>query len=378
MKINLRVVIKSYLLIVLAYIIGSYIAQRPLNKIVIVSAELCLMYIVLTAEVYTNQERIKNKRKIRDSNGNYIEDPMFRKIYYSFLAQYSEKLEKLRKRIVKYKIISYILFLCFIHLFSFYTFKNIILNSIIIILVGYTYIVVRTNTDKDWKKYKIIYKKEIISNFINQINPNLEYDEYGLNNKIEEEYRASGLENKKFSIMNSDDIISGQISKDTYIDLANICVKDIRKDEFGKNQEYYVFEGLFSASKCLVDTKGFIKIISQTGDIGVRDRSIKVELDSEAFEKIYNVFSPDKIFAMRILTPEVMEMLTEFGKYEFYIDISINNNMIYTRLKFNNMFEPKLLSHTVDRDILYSYYCVIKFVAMLTEKINKSLESFVS
>ena len=62
-------------------------------------------------------------------------------------------------------------------------------------------------------------------------------------------------------------------------------------------------------------------------------------MDSEEFEKIFDVFSKDKILAMQILTADVMESLIKFkNKYDIDFEIVLMNNNIYLRFFVSNMF----------------------------------------
>ena len=252
------------------------------------------------------------------------------------------------------------------------------IKLLILLFMFFGVVLLYTKAEECKEKYRRIYKDEVLGKFVKAIHKNLEYNEFGAREKIEDIYRNSRLETICFDYLKVDDIISGQITKDTYVDLANVCAIDERLTVNNKYKTRKVFEGLFSATKCIGDVKGNIKIKRQDKSVTAYEREQKVELDNQIFESMYDVYCIDETFAYRILTPDVMESLTELGKYGFDIEISIKDSVIYTRMALGPMFEPAIFNKSLDRDSLYTYYCVIKFVVDLTESVNKSLEGFVS
>lgn len=376
MRLNLRVILKSYLMLVISYIIVNICKGESINKIILITGILVSIYVVLTIDIDFEKNKIKKLKNINELSKEYKDSLEFKQIYYKFLGIYSSKLEKLRKCAIFSKILEYCCLVFMIFAFI-KEFEELVSGVIIVIFSFLLYLSFRMSTYNIMEKYKKVYKQETISKFIKEINPVLEYNEFGDRHGIDMQYKLSRLEYKSYDFLKADDIISGQISDDTYIDIANICVVKFNK-EISRNYEQKLFEGMFSAARSTVNTKGFMKIVKQVNDDEDNLSDKKVNLDSEMFERIYNVYSPDKIFVLRILTPDVMEMLTEFGKYDFNVEISIRENMIYTRIGLGAMFEPGVFVHSLDRNVLYTYYRAIKFVSDLTETINESLKEFVS
>ena len=95
-------------------------------------------------------------------------------------------------------------------------------------------------------------------------------------------------------------------------------------------------------------------------------------MDSEEFEKSFDVLSENKILAMQILTADVMESLISFkNKYDIDFEIVLMNNKIYLRFFVSNMFEPQIFGNSMDKELIYTYYIILDFVVEITEKINK-------
>ena len=66
-----------------------------------------------------------------------------------------------------------------------------------------------------------------------------------------------------------------------------------------------------------------------------------VELDNQAFEEKYDVFSNDDVVAMRILTPTITTKILEMhDKYGFFFEIKLINGLLFFRFHSDTLFEP--------------------------------------
>lgn len=379
MKVKVRTAVKAYVFIAMLNLIASFIAHGAINKFLVITGLLGIIYLIVTIDIYEQMQKYNRSRKVLSDDGTYIEAPEFRLLYYNLCGEFEKRLEVLRKG-----------YLNRIYLMAVPVVVSIIISStkfsneetymrlLVFLFLFLVLVILWTKADECRKKYRSVYKDEVLKKFVKAIHEELEYNEFGAREKIEYIYRNSRLETICFDYLKVDDIISGQITEDTYVDLANVCAIDERKTIDDRYKKRKVFEGLFSATKCTGDIKGNIKIKRQNKSVTAYEREQKVELDNQTFESMYDVYCIDETFAYRILTPDVMESLIELGKYGFDIEISIKDSVIYTRMALGPMFEPNLFNSSLDRDSLYTYYCVIKFVVDLTESVNKSLETFVS
>ena len=131
------------------------------------------------------------------------------------------------------------------------------------------------------------------------------------------------------------------------------------------------FQGLFSTINCNKNINTYIKITKNK----ILKTIDKIEMDSSNFEKIFDITSSDKILAMRILTSDTMEYLIEFyNQYKLDFEIVINNDTIYLRFFTGPMFEPKIFSSSMNKELLFMYYSVLKFVLEVTNKINSTIQ----
>ena len=170
-----------------------------------------------------------------------------------------------------------------------------------------------------------------------------------------------------FNRYNYTDYIEGNLSDNIFIRMADIDVKFVSGS--GKNRSVQnIFEGIFAVTDTNKNINGYVKISRNNL---IKDNDFRINMDSEEFEKNFDVFSKDKILAMQILTADVMESLIKFkNKYDIDFEIVLMNNNIYLRFFVSNMFEPKIFGSSMDKELIYIYYIILDFIVEITEKIN--------
>ena len=380
MKVKVRIAIKVYVIMAFLNAISSVVVHGILlNKFLTITGLIGAIYLIVTIDIYEQLRRFNRNRKVLSEDGTYIEAPEFRLLYYKMYGEYEKKINKLRTACLNRMYLLIVPSIIFVIITAAkFSESNNQIKIYILLFIIFVMIMISSKAEECRKKYIRIYKDEILFSFMKLINPNLEYNEFGARENIEKIYRNSRLETMGFDYLNVDDIISGQISEKTYVDIANICAVDEYYTFNNIRKKRKIFEGLFSASKCASEIKGTIKIKRQFKSVTSFEKKQKVELDNQTFESLYDVYCIDDNLAFRILTPDIMEKLANLGKYGFDIEISIKDSKICTRIGMGPMFEPSIIKGALDKDELYTYYCVIKFIVDLTESVNKSLETFVS
>ena len=105
-------------------------------------------------------------------------------------------------------------------------------------------------------------------------------------------------------------------------------------------------------------------------------RKEKVNMDSEDFEKRFNVSYDNDIIAMQILTPDVMETILTFSKQvDFDFDITIINDQLYLRFATGSMFEVRNFKEgVIPKETLERYYTILKFENDLIELLFKVIK----
>ena len=314
----------------------------------------------------------------------------FENIYEQLFNSCNLILEPIRKKTLQYTIFQYVSTIIVIFVCTFLIIKlttNFLLLSLgsfvfprfltyvilFIILPGTALILIlltshlKRNPNKYYKKYRNVYKKEIIPNLIKIINPQLIYK--SLNNddysNIEINYKKAIFDATTFSRFYADDY---------YIEenLSNDIIRIYKlRTEYVNNKYIPTFEGLFTHFLSTKDISTYIQILAKLPV--TPDNSIK--MDNEEFNKRFDVFSENEIITMQLLTSDMMESLIDFyDKYYISYDIEIRNNVVYIRFFTGPMFEPKILGDSVDKQSLFTYYCILKFVLEVTQKVNKTLQ----
>ena len=71
-----------------------------------------------------------------------------------------------------------------------------------------------------------------------------------------------------------------------------------------------------------------------------------------------------------------MTALMDFHiKYNLDFELVFKNDTIYMRFFTGRMFEPRLYGKSTDKQLLFTYYSILQFVANVTKKVNKTLEN---
>lgn len=223
-------------------------------------------------------------------------------------------------------------------------------------------------------KYKATYKTEVLSNFFNLINNKLSYfPEYSDgNNLLQNSYKTAQFDNKKHNRCEIDDYIEGNLDENTFAKLCDINLEYESGSGKDKNTTK-IFQGIFAITSCNKDIGTYVKISKDK--FKFKAKPDLVQLDNQTFEKYFDVYSEDKIFALRILTPDIMELLMDFyTKYELDFEIVFRNENIYLRFFTGAMFEPRVFGNSMDRELIVLYSSILKFILELTKEVNHVLK----
>ena len=219
--------------------------------------------------------------------------------------------------------------------------------------------------------YNLVYKEKIIKAFINAYNENLVYmPNKGIPSLT---YRDAGFE-KSFDIYHSDDLIEGIID-DCPISFAEVHTQNEYEDSDGKRNYQTLFHGAFAITRCNKEIKDTITIHKDKGLLGkMFKKKTKLEMDSQEFEKVFDVHSENKIVAMQILTSDIMNLMLDFKKkYNIKFEITIDKYNIFTRFHTGAIFEPTLSKYSLSKEYLRKYYDLINFVFDFAILINSAV-----
>lgn len=216
------------------------------------------------------------------------------------------------------------------------------------------------------------YREEIINYLVKSYGLNYDYS-HGLD---EREYISSKLP-EKFDNFQSKDYINGIIDENiefkmSYINTykKEICTIDGKQHV----EKIETFKGIFGRAS--IDKNINAEVIIDLNDLKRKYDIKRIELDSIEFEKSFDCFSNNKVIALQILTPEVLEKINKLGDiFKKYMQIRIYNNTIYYRFYLEDVFLPSKFKNVLEKKHLQKIYEVINNSVDLAKCIGESINN---
>lgn len=288
----------------------------------------------------------------------------FNDIYEVIYREYSNKLEKIRKEVLKENLITAGIIMILALILTKITY------SATFIALAFMVIILKFAFSKKRKMYRTIFKEKIIKTLVKEYDDNLNFDaERGIASII---YNKGEFE--RYDIFKSEDLITGNLEGKYKINMAEVHTQDERTDSDGDKQYVTLFHGLFAQIE--LDQIVFAKLKLRKDKLKLFfESNERVELDSSEFEKMYDVYSTDKIIAMQLLTSDTMQMFIDFKeKYKITPEITLKEDKLYIRFQTGNMFEANVMKNALDYEILLKYYDTIKFTLNITKEFIKNVK----
>lgn len=334
------------------------------NVVIVIFAILYAGVIFLLLRLFNKKGKYKGKVELKNISSKFEE------LYKNLYSEHISELEKVRKKSKNITIVLCVFWIIGLIVSIFIKSENI--RDVLMLISGVFMVIVCILAAKNNAKYTKIYKNKVVANFIKLIDENLEYNEESKERDVQSNYKTVNFDDRIFNEFTSEDNIQGKIANDVFVEMDEINVNQITG--VGKNRHVEkLFEGLFVRLEGKNSVSTRIKI--SRDNFKIFESKKRLQMDSSEFENIFDVYSEDKILAARILTADVMQLLVEFyNSYKVDFDIVLIDNKIYMRFATGNMFEPSLLKNSMDKQILFTYYSITKFVFEVSEKINKILE----
>lgn len=296
-------------------------------------------------------------------------DEKFEEVYQGLYNNKMSGLEEKRKNVImKFILVGSAFFIAIC---------GTLFGNLLLILGGILVAVLMIANNKKEKNYVSTYKKDIINKFIKLIDNKLEYKTENIDVlALRRDYKTADFNSESYNIFKADDYIYGLLNNEVHTEMSDLHIQ--RKEEYyqdGKRKEMIidVFEGIYTKTECNKDIGTYIKIFKNQFKIfGKKDR---VEMDSQEFEKYFDIYSENKIVTMQLLTSDIMLILLDFyKKYDLQYEIVIKENNIYMRFLTGPMFEPAIFNSSMDKKRLLQYFGILKFVLDVTNEINKALK----
>lgn len=221
--------------------------------------------------------------------------------------------------------------------------------------------------------YDILYKAQVISKLVRYADDSFEFEYYkGI---PENEYRYG--EFATGNIYSSEDYITGNLTDTIQFDMADTTVGNETTDSKGRTYTTYYFTGLLGRFIMENSINCTLKItMDKKEKKTLRKDPNYINIDSQEFEKIYNVHCTNKIMGMRVLTSDVMDNLLSIKKeYNIDFDFSIVGSVVFVRFHNHDLFEGPIRKQALDYEILLSYYKQIEAMLKVMNLLNSTIAS---
>ncbi len=243
----------------------------------------------------------------------------------------------------------------------------------ILIIDIFLYLLINIPFSKNRKKYNSSFKEIIIQKLLNNFYDSLHYiPKKPMPRAIYNEPKYKEYYNRYYS----DDYLEGFLDNKFPLKMAEVKTVEetTTRDSDGNTSTNTTtkFYGLFAKIKMEKSINSELLIRA--------NRSIpsnqRLEMDSQEFEKYFDVSATNSIIGMQLLTHDIMELLISFRKLsEINYDITIYNNVIYLRFHTGQMFELKSIKKgAFDKEMLKKYYSVLDFTYTLSRTLIDLIE----
>ena len=218
--------------------------------------------------------------------------------------------------------------------------------------------------------YTKIYKNQVISSILKNYDKELNYmPDNGIQRNI---YKIAKFEH--FDRYTTEDLIVGKICGLEFA-LADVHTEDESTDSEGRT----TYTTLFRGPVAVVELNKLKDLV-----IYVSDNQLKlfrgneyVELDNQAFEDKYDVFTNNDVVAMRILTPtlttKILEMHDKFG---FFFEIKLIDGLVFFRFHSDTLFNPCPSDIEKEATDIAFYFNMLDGMKNIMEEIIKTLNEF--
>ena len=303
--------------------------------------------------------------------GNYMEE-IFQEIYFNLKKECSTKLGETKNKKRKYIIsIFAVLLIINLGLWFFIESKTIMPLSIMLSITLWVFFIFYGN-----RLYRETYKDEVIRNLISLYNKKMYYDpKYGIPRSV---YLSSNFD-KSFNTYNSEDRFFGKFEDGSNFQMSEVVAEYVNTyTSNGRTytDRYETFAGLFGVIKL---SRNLLEQIDVYNDSHTRkyDKD-RIEVDSAEFEEYYDLLARDKILALKIFTPELIEKFNELRREnpKCVFESKLNNEYLYFRFKCgHNLFEPSVIKSDLDEKMLKRYFKLIYYPIELSKKIVDNINN---
>lgn len=217
--------------------------------------------------------------------------------------------------------------------------------------------------------YRTLYKIRVIDKLITGYSKSFSYTP--VSDMSVYEYKEAEF-HEFFDRYITEDEIEGTLSDNSKVKMAQVATfkEEIERKEDGtiERREVETFRGLYGFVRLNYPISNIIKVT--TNSFLRKYDAKRIEVESTEFEKLFDIQANNKINAMQIFTPELLEKFVSlnFNKRNAF-EVKVHNMTIYFRYRCGEIFEPPALSSGVDYDLLYKYFSIINYPIEIVENI---------
>lgn len=208
--------------------------------------------------------------------------------------------------------------------------------------------------------YRKIYKETIIGKLIKKYNDDFLYTQDG-GPIVDSDYYDAAFD-RNWDVIEKTDGVIGGLEDGSRFRMAQITTYKNRPylDENGKRQikKEQTYKGTFCVITLNKMINNQIQIVGNTRKF--RYDKNRIEIDSENFEKEFDMMAKDRIHALRIFTPEVVEIfVTLRERIKVPYRLRIEGEKIYIKIDNGDIFEPITYKAELNASALLEYYNTI-------------------
>jgi hypothetical protein len=233
------------------------------------------------------------------------------------------------------------------------------------------------------RDYKAEFKQKIIGGLVRFIEPGLSYQPQ--NSVSQDLFKQSGLFNHRIDRYKGEDCVFGKVDK-TEILFSELHAEYKTTSGTGKNRHtewHTIFKGLFFIADFNKHFQGRTVVLPDTaqklfGAFGQTLQSMAlgrdelIRLEDPEFENQFVVYGTDQIEARYILSPALMQRISEFKqKTGTQIHLSFTGSKIFVAVSLaKNMFEPAYFSSSADFKCIQDYYQDLTLAIGIVDDLN--------
>ncbi len=259
-------------------------------------------------------------------------------------------------------------------------------QPIVALIIGAAFlipgIVILYRIGDDTNEYRYRFKQEVIGAALSSVNQSLSFDhDSGI---FESEFIGSQLFTTRPDRYHTEDLVTGQSGKTTfYFAEVHAEYKTETRTKSGRQVHWHdILKGIIFAADFNKNFNGvtvvrpkdlgssigawFSKNIYSFGDKDV------VQLENEYFNKKFVIYATDQIEARYILTPAMMERISDLNERSAYcVSLSFINSSLYIAFPLNNnYFEPPVFKTLLKPDLLTEDMGILTFMLAIIEELD--------